>query len=331
MTTPNNSSRRFWANESNPGVAEITAVDTVCYYFSKGWGEDIQKVEEPTVQQPIVNQYVYAKRTPNTVVFKQRVFPTFKEEFNPTTLQFMSWMLKSPTDGTPLVLDVLDTGLNYPMTIRHEESGGTNPTLKQAVGCYCIGVFVDGRFDKPLFVECEFAFQKLEDEGDRSHLTTAPLKAGALSTEVPYQGMPKVVYGVGVDDLELSEVQRVKIWFKQKYTAAPDDIKNLTQTINLYELEVIGIELIAPWHTTDLWDDFIDKVGTKEMSIEFFKPDGTTYIKFAFTNVMYTSYNTRVHQELNYFETVVKLVAEDVQVTGTKQVTTFATHYKGGV
>ncbi len=195
MVTANKTSRKVWAYEGTPGTAAITAVDSLSYEFGE-YNEEAKMWNNYSTQNPVQPYWNYASRTPTLTILEKK-FPTFRETYNPTTAQHLSMMLKNPSEGPPVAITTLDSGMTYPLTIRLEEKGGTVPTNSQAVGCYNVALYGRMMRGSPYIVEQEFAWESLEDLGDNPILTTSPYPAGSGGTSTvtgPYQGNPSVLW-----------------------------------------------------------------------------------------------------------------------------------------
>lgn len=327
----NKTSRYCWAYESVPGTAEIVAVDTVTYEFGE-YNDECGKWNSPFVEQSVEPYWNYASRTP-TLIELETKYPTFSHVFNPVTAQFLAWMLKKPTDSDPEVeIETLDTKLTYPLTIRLEEDGGTVPTNTQAVGCYCIGLTAKAERGRSFLVECQFAWQSMEDLGDNPILTTAPVAPGDLLTG-PYNGNPIVIWDSGGTPISIPAVWRADFNVEQEYEVVSSD-EGVTQTVYVYKVQPVKIILSAVFETLDLWDDYVDRVGTYEMTIQVKKHDDTSYITFTFYNCRVMSIRKTGAKNEGHYGAICTIQAEEVKAECdwfTEGGTTFATHWKAAV
>lgn len=330
MVTANKTSRACWAYETTPGTAEISAADSTSYWFGE-YKDDCGKWNSPFIENSTVPYWLYSSRTP-TLVDIESTYPTFTWTFNPTTIQWLAWMLKYPTDTDPTVtVAALSTGQVYPLTIRLEEKGGTNEMLTQAVGCYCVGATAIAERNKAFMVECEFAWQSLEDQGDRAILTTAPTISGGLDD--PYMGNPIVVWDSGGTPISLTPVWRADFKIGQNYEIVSTD-EGATQTVYCHTINPVQIILYAVFETNDLWDDYIDRVGTYEMTLQVKKADNTSYQTFTFHNCRVKSIKKTGERNKGHYASVATIIAEKVEGVSdffTEGGANFSTHFKAAV
>ena len=330
MVVANKTSRYCWAYEGTPGTAEITAVGTVTYEFGE-YNEECGDWNTPFVEQTQVPYWVQASRTP-TLIDADTKYPTFKHVFNPTTAQFLAWMLKKPVDADPAVtIETLDAGLTYPLTIRLEEAGGTVPCLTQAVGCYCVGLTGKAERGKSFLVETEFAWQKMEDLSNttRPILTTAPVAPGDLLTG-PYNGNPIVIWDSGGTPISLTPVWRTDFTIQQDKEVV-SSAEGATQTVYTYKVQPVKIILYAVFEAQDAWDDYVNRIGTYDMTLQVKKHDATSNILFTFYNCRIQTIKKSGHRNAGHYGSICTIIADEVKATCdwfTEGGTTFATHWK---
>ena len=334
MAVANKTSRYVWAYETVPGTAELVAVDSVSYEFGN-YNDECGKWNSPFVEQTAVPYWAYDSRTP-TLIDAETKFPTFSHVFNPTTPQFLAWMLKKPVASDPSVdIDTLDAALTYPLTVRLEEAGGTVPCLTQAVGCYCVGLTCKAERGKEFLVETEFAWQKMEDLSNttRPILTTAPVMPGELATG-SYAGNPIVVWDSGGTPISLKPVWRADFNISQEFEIVSSD-EGVTQTVYTYKVQPIKIILSAVFEAQDMWDDYVNRVGTYEMTIQIKKHDDTSNILFTFHNCRIQTIKKTGDRNEGHYGAVCTIVAEEVSATNDWYTETgganFATHWKAAV
>lgn len=329
-------SRYCWAFESTPGDPEITIATSTTYEFGN-YNAETEKWATPFVENNVEPYYTYDLRTPKLIEVETK-YPSFQHVFLPTSPVFMNWMLGKATSATPsATMTVLDEGEKYPITIRNEELLGTYPQLTQAIGCYCIGTTVKGERGKSLIAECEFAWQSLEDYTNdaRAFLTTDPVMPTML-LDKSYNGNPIVVWDVGVGDVDFKQVWKADFNFAQEWEYVHSD-EGTVQTINCYKHEPVKIILSAVFETHELWDDYINRVGTYEMSVEFKKMDNTSSILFLFENCRVQSLKKSGHRNEGHYGAIATLIAEKCTVTNDWFTESggaggdFTTHFRGVV
>ena len=191
----NKTSRRVWNYETTPRTSVIVDATSATFEFGE-YGDEVTKWTMGSMENKALSYYTYDKRTPS-LADGRRSFKTFKEMFNPTTAQWLVWILGKCTDATPETIEPLDTGYQYPLTIRHEE-GNTDATatetFEQFVSCWCVSAYGRAAWGNPFLVDLEFAYEQYQDHDNEPQLTTAPLHAGHADTVGAYNGMPTVTY-----------------------------------------------------------------------------------------------------------------------------------------
>ena len=327
MVVANKSSKIVWAYQAAVGTSIITAVDSLSYEFGE-YNEEIGKWNAPYVENGALPSWVYSVRTPALTDMEIK-FPTFSHAFLPVSAQFLAWMLGSPTNTTPTVtIAALNSGLTYPLTIRLEELGGTNPNNAQAVDCYCVGLNCKAELGTAFLVSAEFAWGALEDIGDNPNLTTAPLAAGLMSGV--YDGNPIVMWDIDGDNVALTGVWRADFMTKQEWQKVTKDV-GTSQTVYTYKMKPVQIILSAVFLINDGWDDYIDRKASTNMTIQVKKHDGTSYITFTFTNCRIKTIVKTGDRNKGHYASVAAIVAEKVEAVSdwfTEGGITFATHWK---
>lgn len=336
MVIPNITSKYVWAYETTPGIAELVAVDSVSYEFGK-YDELCKKWNSPFVENEVLERWKYNSRTP-TLTKAEKKFPIFKHIFNPTTAQWLSWILKNPVIGPPVSISTLNEKLTYPLTIRLEELGGDNPNLVQGVGCYCIKTKCRGVSGNPLLVECDFAWQKMEDLSvtERPILTKDPFPAGSGDTSTiknSYDGRPQVVWDVGGENIAFNECVISEFDIEQEYKITSGAL-GTTQTIHTYKYKKIPITLHAILETNLQWDDYVNR-NIKDLSIKFYKPDMVNYTLIILENCHVITTTKTANRNEGHFECLLGLSAEKITAAtsnfANESEEDFGNHWKGAV
>lgn len=309
MVVANKSTKFLWAYQAAAGTAIITAVDSLSYEFGE-YNEECGKFNTPFVENKSLPSWVYNSNTP-TLTDLSSEYPTFSHVFLPTTAQFLAWFLGSPTDTDPTVtIAALTSGMTYPLIVRCEELGGTNPNNAQAVDCYCIGFTAKTEKGKSFLAECEFAWGALEDIGDNPNLTTAPLAAGLMTK--PYDGNPIVVWDSGGDAHAIAGIWRVDFRGKKDWEKVSSSA-GTTQSVYTYKIHFIDIVLSATFQTNEVWDDYVDRKATTNMTLTIKKFDGTSNIVFTFTNCRIQTIKKTGHQNEGHYGSICVVRAEKVE------------------
>lgn len=325
----NDSSRYLYAYETVPGTAEIVDLDTVTYIFGH-YANEMKEWKSISTENPLSPHYSYGSREAKQTQL-EKVFKPISHNYDPVDPKFLCRFLKDPTDADPVTMEALDEGKTYPITLRHEMRGGTNPTHRQAVGCYTVGVALDGMYNKALRVEEVVAWQELQDVGDEPVLTTDPLASGGCAVDGIYVGTPKFNWNA----TPRPEVIRFRFSGSQKWEGVYDPA-NDKQEVNLYEYEPYNIIIDAILSDdADCWDEFHDR-EIRTCYVEFFKADTATYIKLQFTLCQMLSFvETGARHEGYYSAQIVIGCGGAMTVAankcGTGDGIIFDDHYKGVV
>ena len=326
----NTTSRRVWAYETTPRTSAIVDATSVTYDFGE-YDESIQKWQMGSVKNKILPSWVYNKRSP-TLTYGNKKFETFHEIFNPTTPQWLVWMLGKCTDGAPDSIEPLDTGYQYPLTIRHEEGGGTE-TFEQFVSCWCVSAYGRAAALEPFAVDLEFAFEQYKDHDDYAQLTTAPLHAGHTTVANAYNGMPTVTCdplsaGDGIDVVDW--VIKAEFEIKQNYTATMNGA-DTSQTVYKSTFEPINLTLQGISSENTFWDKYMDR-DQDDWEVAIYKPAVANYIKMKFVNCTPIKIIKEGEPLKGFYISTIQLQAEEVTATfAWEGTTTWADHFKGEV
>ncbi len=332
MGIANKTSTYEWQYQAVVGTAIITAVNSPCFELGE-YNDECGKWNSPFVENPSEPRWSYDSRTP-TLTDLETKYPTFNHVFNPVSAQFLAWFLGKPVSATPVVtIETLDTDMTYPLTIRLEEKGGTKPEVIQAVDCYCIGLTVKMERKRSMLVECEFCWGELEDFSvdARPILTTPPLTAGLMTG--PYNGNPIVMWDIGGDNVSIPGVWRADLRGQKEYESVSSDQGDV-QTNYTYRVHPIDIILSAVFETDDMWENYVNRTATTNMTIQVKKHNATNYITFTFTNCRIRTIKKTGEKNKGHYAAVCIIRAERVEGTSdwfTEGGVTFATHWKANI
>lgn len=221
--------------------------------------------------------------------------------------------------------------MTYPLTVRCEELGGTNPNNAQAVDCYCIGLTAKLERGKSALVEAELAWGALEDIGDNPNLTTAPLAAGLMTK--PYDGNPVVVWDSDTDAHTIAGIWRVDFNCKKDWEKVSSSA-GTTQSVYTYKMQPVDIILSAVFQTNEVWDDYVDRKATTNMTVTIKKHDDTSNIIFTFTNCRIQTIKKTGDRNKGHYGSICVVRAEKVEAVSdwfTEGGITFATHWKAAL
>ena len=327
----NTTSRRVWNYENPARTSAIIDDDSTTYDFGE-YGAEVQKWTMGAMENKVLPYYIYNKRTP-TLEDGKRMFSTFKEMFNPTTAQWLVWILGKVTEdgggANVHTIEPLDSGYQYPLTIRHEEGGGTE-TFEQMVSSWCVSAYGRAAHGNPFLVDLEFAYEQYQDHDDEPQLTTAPLNAGHADVSGCYRGMPTVTYDPdGTPDV-IDWV--VKAEFEIKVEHSPTLNGDETQqTVYKEEFEPVNLTLQGVSSENTFWDKFMDRTQ-QDWEVAVYKPNTSYYIKMKFVNCIPVKITKEGEILKGFFLSTIYLKAEEVTATFTHEnETNFDTHYLGEV
>ena len=333
MTIPNKSSKYVWQYQDTVGTSILTIASSVSFEFGE-YNDETGKWNSPFVENESIPSWVYSSRTP-TLTDIESTYPNFSHVFLPVTAQCFAWMQGKPVQNDPSVdISSLETDMTYPLTIRHQEDGGSAPQNAQAVDCYCVGLTAKAERGKSFLVECQFAFGALEDIGDNDNLTTNPIAPGKLMTE-KYNGNPIVMWDIGGDNVALTGVWKVD-WIEERESEVVSSDEGAIQTIYTYKLKPVRIILSAVFHINDPWDDYVDRKASTNMTVLVKKHNDVNFILATFTNCRIVSMKKTGDRHKGHYGVMCALIAEKVTYTndwytegGTAG--TFSTHWKANI
>lgn len=326
----NTTSRRCWAYETVPNTAEIVAVDSVTYFF--GVDDDSQEQWKlPTKTMPVQSTHVYSKRMPNQLGLLDPKLPDFGEKYNPTTAQFLARFLGNPQTAEPITLDPLNEGQTYPITVRHEQRGGSTEKINQAVGCRTVGIDLSGEIGSKLTVIEKFAWASLEDQGDRSILTTNPLAAGALTSPESYDGRPYFEW----NGTQLPEAWRVNLNQTQQYKKSYVDQSTGKKAVYKFQYNEPSLTINAVLDSAigyTIWDDFNDG-NQRDAILKFYKPDMVNYIQIDLADCYISTFKETGIKWKGQYESVIGIVPNDISGSSNflNEGANFSTHFKAVV
>lgn len=324
----NETSRLCWAYQTAAGTTAIDEATDTTYFFSGKASKD-QQWSSPVITHDVEVYYAYASREP-TLTQANPAFPTYKVGYLPTTAQHAVWQMKQVEEdggGANVHLtSCLDSGLPLPLTIRLELNDGSVDRRIQISDCYGVGLYCRAMYNAPYFVESEFAYGFLNDEGDYVKLTTAPVAPGQTATNV-YNGTPNVYWDTGDDNVQLTECWKAEWIHTQNYEGVLNTAAT-QQTVYIYEQEPIPLTLEAVLQRSDVWTDLIDR-NSGDMSVTVYKPNTNYYIKHMFGDCEVIKVEETGHQFKGHYNARIFLKAASYTNNFTlESETNWSTHYK---
>jgi hypothetical protein len=325
--TVNKTSRRVWAYETTPRTSAIQNATDTTYDFGN-YGDEAQKWTMGSMTNKALSYYIYNKITPE-LADGRRTFQTFHEIFNPTTPQWLVWILGKCTDASPDTIEPLDSGYQYPLTVRHEEGGGTE-TFEQMVSCWCVGAYGRAAHGSPFIVDLEFAFEQYQDHDDEPQLTTAPRSCGHTGVSNIYNGMPTVTYDPdGTPDI-IDWAVKAEFKIANNYSAVLNGAET-QQTVNKHTFEPVDLTITGISNENTFWDHYMDRTQ-QDWEVAIYKPNTSYYKKMKFVDAIPIKVIKEGEPFKGYFMSTIHLQAEEVTATFAWEGSdTWANHFKGEV
>lgn len=326
MVTPNITKRFCWMYENTAGTTLLDAADDVTYYFGI-YNDDVQKWNYPKIVNDITAYNIYNTRNPTTVDNGSSM-PPFVHTYIPTSAQHLVWQMGKCTDATPDTYSAAAYNKEqYAISIRGEQGGGTNENFMQLNGCFSTKLFGMIESGSPYIVEQTWEYMNYEDAGDGSpQLTTAPVVPDTSST--PYVGLPVVSYDSGGTPYTIPNIIKFDYVSEAICSRAYTNTSKTAQVVHKERFKPTEFNLTAIMEADTIWDDYIDRVGTKDITVTLYKADVTEYITIVLDDIRIRSIDQSGEGFKGYYVSVLSGLAEGISGTFTAQ-DTFATHYKG--
>ena len=328
----NKTSRRVWMYQAVPRTVSLDAAADTVYFFGE-YGDEVTKWSMGAMENKALPYYTYDKITPS-LADGRRKFNTFKEMFNPTTAQWLVWILGKVTEdgggGANLhLIEPLDTGYQYPLDIRHEEGGGTE-TFEQMSASWCVSAYGRAAHGNPFLVDLEFAYENYYDHDNYDQLTSTILDAGHADTANAYNGMPTVTYDPdGTPDV-VDWVVKAEFTIKNNYSTTLNGAET-AQTVYKHTFDPIDLTLTGVSSENTFWDHYMDR-DVQDWEVAIYKPAVANYIKMHFTNCIPIKIIKEGEPFKGFYMSTIHLKAEEVTAVFTHEnETNFDTHYLGEV
>jgi hypothetical protein len=308
MVNPNLSKRFSWMYETTAGTTLFDSATDTTYYFGI-YNDQINKWNYPTMADA------------------GSTLPPFTHNYIPTSAQHLVWQMGKCTDATPDTFAAADYNKEqFALSIRGEQNDGTTDTLMQLNGCFSTKLYGCIQMGSPYFVEQTWNWMNYDDHDDHPNLTTAP---SAPDTSVtPYVGLPTVTYDYGGTPYVIPHIIKFDYTsdciFSQAYTNATET----AQVIYKERFRPTDFTLTGVFQVNTMWDDYIDRTGTKEIRVQLYKADVSEYIIFDLTNVRIQGWSAEGESYNGFYTSTLIGKAEALSGAFTAQ-GTFATHYKG--
>jgi len=306
--------------ETTPGTTELNAVGDVTYFFGRN-AEDIRSVSLTGFDYDLQSSNKYNVRYPeitNGPAKPQEQSITY----NPINAQAYRRFMGTATDAAPDTCTYLQTGTKKAYSTRLEQSGGTANRITQFNGCFTIGLTGDVSLVRPYSINERFIWMNMDDQGDYSALTTAPVYPESATAGAD------AVYDNSFDfsrtgPVQVSEVARVMWDMRQNYTIAYGESTN---TISLTTYEPVDLTIWAVFEQTQEWDDYMDRT-TQDFTLKIWKPDRTNYQLITFKNAHPKGWKDTGQVYAGYYESIGQYQAEYITFAFLHIGGNFATHY----
>jgi hypothetical protein len=327
----NKTSRRVWKYETTPRTSALQNAADVPYFFGE-YGDEVQKWQMGAMENKVLDYYINAKATPELADGKRK-FNTFHEIFNPTTVQWLVWILgKTTEDGSAAgihTIEPLDTGYQYPLTIRHEEGGGTE-TFEQMVSSWCVSAYFRAAITSPFLVDLEFAYEQYQDHDDEPQLTSTILDAGHADTTTAFNGAPTVTYDPdGTPDV-VDWITKVEGKINCNYDTTLNGAET-AQTVYKREFEPIDFTIQGVSNENTFWDHYMDR-DVQDWEIKIFKPAVANYLKMKMVDCIPIKIVKEGEAFKGFYVSTIHLRAEECTgIFTTENDANYDTHYYGEV
>lgn len=377
MVTPNIGKRFSWKYEDTAGTTLLTG-DVASWYFGL-YNPDVNSWNYPHIINNIVNYQIYNTRN-SVLVSDGASMPPFTHTYIPTSGQHLLWQMGKKTGTTsPLSFDAADYDKEqYAISIRGEQTGGTNTALMQLNGCFSTKLFGTIQAGRPYIVEQTWNYMNYDDQDDHDILATAPTVPDTSAT--PYVGLPTVTYDYKADTIDSVDGDTITLttygtstandlagytvtgitgdniastltissntaatptvctcsstpagdWAADTVTIGyiiPNIIRfdytsnaifsqaftNATETAQVIykeRFEPTEFSITAVFQVNTMWDDYIDRVGTKEIRVQQYKADTSEYIIFDLDNIRISSIQHEGEGYEGYYTATLSGVAE---------------------
>ena len=326
MVTPNISKRFCWMYETTAGTTLLDIATDITYYLGV-YNDDVKKWNYPKIVNKIANYHTYNTRNP-TLANEGSSIPPFVHTYIPTSAQHLVWQKGKCTDATPDTFSAADYNKEqYAISIRAEEYDGTNDAFIQLNGCFSTKLYGVIQAGSPYIVEQTFEYMNYEDIGDgKPILTTAPIYPD--TTKTPYVGLPTVTYDYGGTPYVIPNVIKFDYTDEAIVSKAYTNATESAQVVYKERFSPVIFNITAIFQVGTMWDDYIDRVGTKEIRVQTFKADVTEYIILDLTNVRIETITQEGEGFEGYYASTLSGQASALSGSFTAQ-GTFATHFQG--
>jgi hypothetical protein len=325
MATPNVSKRFSWMYETTAGTTLFDALNDTTYYFGI-YNTNINKWNYPRIENKIGDYHIYNTRNPILVDDGSLLSP-FTHTYIPTSAQHLVWQKGKCTDASPDTFAAADYNKEqYAISIRGEQNDGTTDTLMQLNGAFSTKLFGVIQAGSPYTVEQTWNYMNYDDHDDHPNLTTAPSMPDTSST--PYVGLPTVTYDYGGTPYVIPNIIKFDYTDEAIFSQAYTNVNETAQVIYKERFLPTVFTLTGIFEVNTMWDDYIDRVGTKEIRVQIYKADTSEYIIFDLTNIRIQDIKAEGEGFKGYYASV--LIGQAASLSGSFTAQgTFATHYKG--
>jgi len=137
----------------------------------------------------------------------------------------------------------------------------------------------------------------------------------------------------GGDEHIIAGIWRVDFNCKKEWEKVSSDT-GTSQSVYTYKMQPIDIVLSAVFQTNEVWDDYVNRKATTNLTLIIKKHDGTSNIQFAFINSRIQTIKKTGAQNEGHYGSICVLRAESIEASSdwfTEGGAAFGTHWKAAV
>ncbi len=331
MVDVNDTKRFLWCYEGAgaAGTAVLTTAALDSYYFGI-YNKNVNEWNFPSIANKITNYHTYDSRNP-TLADGGALMPDWRHTYIPTSGTHLVWQMGKVANGaSPATFTAADYDTEqFAIEIRAEEgdgSGTSNYRIMQLNGAYSTKLYGYIQAGDPYIVEQTFNYMNYNDSQDYALLTNTPTYPDGETA--PYVGLPKVTYDPDGTPYIIPNVIKFDYTSESVFSQAYTNSTETDQVIYKERFLPTRFTLTCISEVNTIWDDFIDRVDTKNLEVIIYKADTSEYIILDLTGIEIIGWDSQGEGYSGYY--VSTLVGEAASLSGSFTYQgTFATHYQG--
>ncbi len=328
MVDVNDFKRFLWTYEGDgtAGTPVFTEAAVDSFYFGV-YNNEVNKWNFPSITNKITNYHAYNSRNP-TLADGGSIMPEWRHTYIPTSGTHLVWQMGKVANGaSPATFTAADYDTEqFAIEIRAEESGGDNYRIFQLNGAYSTKLYGYIQSGSPYIVEQTFNYMNYNDSQDEPLLTNTPTYPDGETA--PYVGLPKITYDPDGTPYVIPNVIKFDYMSECVFSRAYTNVTETEQVIYKERFLPTKFTLTILSEVNTIWDDFIDRVDTKNLEVIIYKADTAENIVLDLTGIEIAGWDSQgVGHEGYYISTI---VGEAASLSGSFTYQgTFGTHYKG--